>query len=1651
MPEHHQRQFLSERSRRVVRALLAVVLVLLVLLTTAVMVVVNVPPLRREVVKMATDRINTALDARLTFDDFQGSLLSDLTLTNVRLVAAGDTLLAARELTLHYDIQMLLVRQIVLNRISLKEPRILLLRSADSSWNFAHIVKPPVPNAQPTPFQWTITVRDVAIENGSVAVVDSLQSLGDVFRLASENRFNPARANITSLNCSLSANLQFKKNEHTVSLHECSFREEASGLTLRNLSFFAFADTNRLEINNFDLQTASSHVRARIIAENINLFKARSATAFLPDSLAQTFGAAEYQFAFHADSISAYEVQRLTSAADALGSKVALRLDSYGTASQLVVKRLEIQGIEEKDKPAQTLLSLEGTVKQPLKSALLEYAVRLAPMRLSAADVRRYAPRLQLPDLSGLGTVFFEKGIVEGTITALTARLRASSAAGNIETACKLDWRDTLRYDATLLTEHLNLAAITRNADVQSNLNTKASIQGQGVNLKELLANVHLEASPSEFAGRSFDGLSLDAKASDGGMMTLSSLRIHWNRAADFLLDDNLAETSMDDPHISSVVPAADLWASGWFNVQHPLSPTYKLDARAAHLDLGRLLQMPDATSDASFTINMLGSGFSADSLRGSINLVAQDFRTPKKAYEPFTIKARLEHLPTADKPLYREFHLNSELAEAHLKGVFTLPDVFTSFANTVDNTIFLVRRKYHIIRDSLKASTYEGLYRAAPQRLKPLDVDFVLKPHDVTISRLFSGFAKIQCIGDIRGSVRGTTHDYTLRLDSSHIDEFFYTDGFTQVNFADTRLHASFRSEAHGDSLNVVEANAQIRSDSVFRFNDFVFRHSNGEAAFKQDVFSFAVKSVWGDSSLAFYTKAQLDMTTAQAPFVLDTAWMLWRGAMEWISVGKIATVLNKEGLLVENLALRRPKAETVYLSGLVWFDHFSNAMLTVESMPLQDINRLLPPQNRISTLDPLRGTLERMECRLSGVPENPQLGLLLNASNVFYNGTYLGRCAISATHQDSTVRGTADIQNPLLMNDTLHTLKVHAKSFPLNLSFTDARERLVSGKPIDVSFDAEQLPLGAVDVFVPGITNLQGYADAHFSITGSTPENIKYSGSAVIPRASFIFEATNLKYLIEGKASLLNRTVTVESATIANDPLDYARGRAFANGTITLNGFDITGFDITARIPQQGLFVLGNASRIANPQLYGDVIVATGTKPFHFYGSLDEPFLRGDVNVLEAKINFPEIKSVKAENKLFCFETVTTERGGRTTTARDCPQQDYAQMMVASDSSEKATRKIAHESLSAAELAVIAEEAAIEAQRENAQAPTDSNVSAFRILSAKKLRQDSVVGEMQTGIESMLLTNFDKAEDRSRLSFANKIDYALNVNLRGNFSVTMDWGPFEQLVANLAQETPEQPLRYIKTPDRPDEHRLFGDLILREGSTYKFYRVFTASGKLSFNTGAMSNPRLNLNALLRGQRTIPERSGTSEYLVNLGISGTKQAPTLKMNYFLDNVPGVGDSNKIQNDAIMLLLFGRTQDEFAIGSGLGGVTQNTSSSLASRLLTDLLQGTGIVRSADISFGGGRTGLPLDLSQARVQFTGEISNLGVLWQVANDFGTNTPNTSFSIDIPFRTFLDQELFRNIVLQITRSSVMSNSSVFLRQQREWEVKLGSRNSW
>ncbi|MCS6809588.1 MAG: hypothetical protein RML40_12215, partial [Bacteroidota bacterium] len=454
-----QELFFSERTRRNVRVMLTLLLSVCVVLTTLVLMLVNVPMLRQWVVRVATERINAALEAQFVFDDFRGSLLSDITLTNVRLTTVGDTLLTVRELTLRYDIQMLLVKRIVLRAVRLVEPRIFVWRSLDSSWSIAHVLKPMPPQQVQKPFSWIVTVRECSIQNGSCRIVDSLQMQQDAIHTAGYQRLNLARIFIDTLNLGVSIQYNPKQRATALSMYQCSLREETTGIEVRKLSCFVHADAGRIEIPHMTLQTAESCMRLRMRIDHWNIM--HSLTVSEPDSMRKHIEQAYVECTLRSDSLSIAEVRRCTPAVDMLGGKLSIRCDVYGSAQKLVAKRLEIQGCaEEEGKPSPTLLSLEGEIQNVLHHNALAYTATIYPSRISSADVRRYFPGMQVPYLHNLGVVTIERGKVNGTAYAIQGLLHvASTAAGKIQTEYSVSWRDTLRYTAQVATQALNLAA----------------------------------------------------------------------------------------------------------------------------------------------------------------------------------------------------------------------------------------------------------------------------------------------------------------------------------------------------------------------------------------------------------------------------------------------------------------------------------------------------------------------------------------------------------------------------------------------------------------------------------------------------------------------------------------------------------------------------------------------------------------------------------------------------------------------------------------------------------------------------------------------------------------------------------------------------------------------------------------------------------------------------------------------------------------------------------------------------------------------------------------------------------------------------------------------------------------------------------------
>jgi len=339
---------------------------------------------------------------------------------------------------------------------------------------------------------------------------------------------------------------------------------------------------------------------------------------------------------------------------------------------------------------------------------------------------------------------------------------------------------------------------------------------------------------------------------------------------------------------------------------------------------------------------------------------------------------------------------------------------------------------------------------------------------------------------------------------------------------------------------------------------------------------------------------------------------------------------------------------------------------------------------------------------------------------------------------------------------------------------------------------------------------------------------------------------------------------------------------------------------------------------------------------------------------------------------------------------------------------------------------------------------------------ISVFRYEKDSVSGKHTysiktindtVGVEnSSQQTSTKKGEAKINASIVDKMKYDMNILIVPNkFKLTMILGNFERLIAYVNPKDKNVALLFRREPF--GQFQMFGELIVQDKSTYEFVKTLSAGGSVNFETGQLDNPRMNLTAVLRQKRTFDSKQ--QEYSVEVKIEGTKKEPIVSFSYSIDQVPGTGSKEELTENALMLLVFGRTKAELfgtqstGQGGSLVGDLSGSASSLITSQLGSLLQGT-FIREATINFNG-NVG---DISNANVSLAGQIVG-DVQWRVGGSIGDLASNNNFSIDIPLSAFFDKGFLDNVILQLTTSAVNNNASAnALRQQKLWEVKLGWR---
>jgi hypothetical protein len=280
------------------------------------------------------------------------------------------------------------------------------------------------------------------------------------------------------------------------------------------------------------------------------------------------------------------------------------------------------------------------------------------------------------------------------------------------------------------------------------------------------------------------------------------------------------------------------------------------------------------------------------------------------------------------------------------------------------------------------------------------------------------------------------------------------------------------------------------------------------------------------------------------------------------------------------------------------------------------------------------------------------------------------------------------------------------------------------------------------------------------------------------------------------------------------------------------------------------------------------------------------------------------------------------------------------------------------------------------------------------------------------------------------------------MNVKFLGPFNVTMDLGPLSKLSAEIGTPNRSESIRYVKHREE-QEATLYGSLIVKKGSTLSLYKTFNTEGTISFPTGNITNPGLDLNAEYSFTSYGSDQE-TKYYNVALLVTGTKEKLRINFSYSINGEEVTGDSTQIAQDAMFLLLFGKTKSELLGGTG-SSVGQNLGSSGAavgaSYVVNELLTSIKYIESADIDFEGG------DFTNARLKLKGKLFS-DVRFEIGGTVADLASNNEISIDAPMSDLLGAD-FMNINLTITRSTSINTSPSI--DQKDWEIKIKFGDSW
>ena len=1125
--------------------------------------------------------LDSVFQANVHLGTIEGNIVAGFTVDSISVVVEHEPVVSIERIDFRYNLLGVFGRSISVSSLTLVRPEIRFHRLADGSWNTSHLFRPTPRDSNPSgPFNWTIVVKRLEVQEGLFELIDSLAMR------AAEDTLVEHRHNFTARNINALLSARIAPDEKYLNIQRFTARGIARDVDLLNLAGECTVTPESAVVKNLAIVTGKSSLRLSASLGHVDVLKGIDLGSLEHKPTALTL---------QGTPIDLQELQDLVPGLGFLNGDATIALDASGEFGKLALHRLDLS-------TRHTKLQWKGTISNLHKPDYLALSVRLTEGTIEPGDVVDLMPSFALPDFRSLGTTTLTLDF-DGRPLDFRTKFDFNSSAGAVKSdlALKIGGLPGLRYQGNITGTGVNPALLLDDPAFRGNLNASVHVEGEGVSLEHLASTFNLMIGKSEFRDLQIPASNITLEARNQLLTLNGSLG----------LGDMISTVALKlDQHV-------------------PLKPAFTVEASMNHLNVAAIAHDEKYESDITAKLNVDGHGLTWATLGGNALLDLSSSR-----YRGYNLSSGEIHVALdQSNPRAKRFTLNSPVADMALSGAFNLAWLTRLVNFEVRNLKTAIDEKFRFLDSSLVPSidrrSLEALGKSLAAQKDTTNLRYELTVKDLEPIAAIAGQSSFRGEGTMHGTIRGSLNDIAL---DGMLDTKYFFLGNVERGFLLQNASAEFALDHLQPANPLHTAVMHIRANAErMNVNHTTLDSLSTEVFYQEEFARYTSRAIVNDV-LRGTVDGNARVTDAGIAALINRLDFSYKG-FSWRADSAAAFTLTSSEASLKNLVLRHDSS-TVRFNGSLGYGQTIAADVVASRMNLADLRVLRDLRDHRAGDDLVEGGAT-LTLQCGGTLSAPRMTAGLRASALAFKHIPFGNLSADLQYADTLLHVTL-LGGSLGASDGVDSAITIRGTLPINLSFQPVDE-ILPDRPMNLIVLSRGMQMSLLDPLIPSFDELSGIMRCRLTISG-TPRNPEYGGSMTLDACEFLFVPNNIRYTLNASLQPSGERIRVIDATIRNVAADERPGRKgemHVRGDLALRNFTPGDFNL---IGEGSLLVVKETSRLSDLSLYGNLFLETGPGGLRFTGEVDNSLLRGYVITSNSNLVFPPNEAIgsKEESQL-------------------------------------------------------------------------------------------------------------------------------------------------------------------------------------------------------------------------------------------------------------------------------------------------------------------------------------------------------------------------------------------------------------------------------